>query len=118
MSNNVKPMNYESLRPIINAMEAAVDAEVEERLNESDFQPWINESQDEAKHLQITAFNMADIGMEGFRTFPLGNWLCEQADNFVYLDTVEYMIETLEETVKLLKEKVAKGDAYLARVPG
>jgi hypothetical protein len=111
-------MNYESLRPIINAMEAAVDAEVEERLNESDFQPWINESQDEAKHLQITAFNMADIGMEGFRTFPLGNWLCEQADNFVYLDTVEYMIETLEETVKLLKEKVAKGDAYLARVPG
>jgi hypothetical protein len=105
-------MNYDTQQPIHAAFDAAVQAERSDKIKAADFEPWITED------LQITVHNLDDLEWGGFKRAPLGEWLCAQGQHFIHLDSVEDLIGCLEAAVIKLKDHVAKGDAYLASLPG
>jgi hypothetical protein len=105
-------MNFKNEQLIHAAVEAAVQSELDERMKPADFEAWLTED------LQITVHNLDDLEMGGFERMPLGEWLSEQAKNYTHLDSVEDLIGCLEAAVIKLKDHVAKGDAYLASLPG
>jgi hypothetical protein len=105
-------MNYDTQQPIHAAFDAAVQAERSDKIKAAGFETWITED------LQITVYNLDDLEWGGFKRAPLGDWISEQAKNFIYLDSVEDLIGCLEAAVIKLKDHVAKGDAYLASLPG